>query len=337
MIGSERFGEHQTPPGHPESPARAGVMDVVAGEWRAAGHTVTQPRRIRMDELALVHDDDYLKRIESLSGKSASLDPDTFTSPETVAIAAYAAGAVTGAVERVLAERGARAFALVRPPGHHAERNRAMGFCLYNSIAVSAAVARKAGAQKVAIVDYDVHHGNGTQHIFSNDPSVLYISMHQYPFYPGTGAADEIGTGAGAGFTVNVPLEMGATDDDYKLVFDRIVTPVLTQFHPDLLLVSAGFDAHERDPLGNMRVSTEAFAAMTSDLCKVADECCAGRLVAMVEGGYDLTALRECSMTVADVLAGLHAPSWPTSSVKSSRGAQGARHTIAAHLNHWKI
>src|SRR5262249_39567536 len=151
---------------------------------------------------------------------------------------------------------------------------RAMGFCLYNSVAVAAAHARAQGAGRVAVVDYDVHHGNGTQHIFEIDPHVLYVSMHQYPYYPGTGAAREIGKGQGAGFTVNIPLEVGAVDEDYQLVFRTIVVPVLRQFEPDLIIVSAGFDAHERDPLAGMRVTTPAFAAMTAELQAVADECC---------------------------------------------------------------
>ncbi len=337
LIGSERFSEHQTPPGHPESPARAGIMDVVAGEWRAAGHTVTLPRRATRTELALVHADSYLQQISALQGRSVALDADTFTSPDTVTTAELAAGAAVLAVEQVREARGTRAFVLARPPGHHAERDRAMGFCFYNSIAVAAASARRAGVARVAIVDYDVHHGNGTQHIFDADANVLYISTHQYPFYPGTGAANEIGTGAGAGFTVNLPMEMGATDDDYRLVFEKVVLPVLAQFKPELLLVSAGFDAHERDPLGSMRVSTEGFGAMTAELCRVADEHCQGRLVALVEGGYDLSALKECCMTVTDVLAGKHSPAWPTSPHKSTRGSEAVRATTAAQAKRWQL
>src|SRR5207302_244082 len=154
------------------------------------------------------------------------------------------------------------AFALVRPPGHHAERNRAMGFCLYNNIAVAAAHAIARGLDRVAVVDIDVHHGNGTQWMFYDDPHVLYVSSHQYPFYPGTGAADEVGTGAGEGFTVNVPLEAGATDADYEVVYHEAVVPVLEEFSPQLVLVSAGFDAHERDPLGAMRLTTAGYAAV---------------------------------------------------------------------------
>ena len=192
----------------------------------------------------------YLRRISETAGRAVKLDPDTYTSPESHDIALLAAGAAVQAVDHALSGPQRSALALVRPPGHHAERDRAMGFCLYNNVAVAAAHARANGAAKVAIVDYDVHHGNGTQHIFEDDPHVLYISTHQFPYYPGTGAAGEVGRGAGAGFTVNVPLEVGAVDEDYQTAFSAVILPVLSQFKPDLVIVSAGFDAHERDPLG---------------------------------------------------------------------------------------
>ena len=339
VIGSDRFDEHQTPPGHPESPARAAVLSAVASHWRARGHDVVVPRMATREELARVHGDGYLRQIERLTGLSSAIDADTYTSPETVSIATLAAGAAASAIERVMATDQARAIALVRPPGHHAGRDRAMGFCLYNNVAVAAAVAKTHGATRIAIVDYDVHHGNGTQQIFEADPSVLYISAHQYPYYPGTGAATEIGTGAGAGFTINVPLEIGATDDDYRQLFGEVVVPVLRQFRPDLLLVSAGFDAHERDPLGGMRLTTPAFAAMTRELCAVADDCCKGRLVAVTEGGYDLQALGESLAAVVDVLSdasGATAP-WPSSLVQSSRGAAATGQTRAALSGFWKL
>src|SRR5262245_39978031 len=281
LIHSERFVEHQTPPGHPERPERADVLDVVAARWRGRGLEVVAPREATHEQLARVHDEDYLRVIAATRGRATRLDPDTFTSPESQEVALLAAGAAIDAVERVMGGSHRAAVAMVRPPGHHAERDRAMGFCLFNNVAVAAAHARAQGAAKVAIVDYDVHHGNGTQHIFEADPHVLYVSTHQFPYYPGTGAADEIGRQAGRGFTVNVPLEVGALDDDYRLAFSAIVLPVLRQFEPDLILVSAGFDAHERDPLGGMRVTTPAFAAMTLELRGVAEECCRGRIVSI--------------------------------------------------------
>jgi len=244
LIHSDRFAEHQTPPGHPERPERAEVMDAVAARWREQGIEIVAPREATPEQLARVHDRDYLRRISETRGKASQLDPDTYTAPESHEVALLAAGAAVDAVDRVMGGAHTAAVALVRPPGHHAERGRAMGFCFYNNIAVAAAHARAQGAAKVAIVDYDVHHGNGTQWSFYSDPSVLFISSHQYPYYPGTGAAGDVGSGAGAGFTVNLPLSAGATDADYELVYTRIALPILKQFRPELILISAGFDAH---------------------------------------------------------------------------------------------
>ena len=199
LVHSDRFAEHQTPPGHPERPERAEVMDAVAGRWRARGVEIVAPRAATHEQLARVHDPEYLRRISETAGRATALDPDTYTSPESHEIALLAAGAAIDAVERVMGASHLAAVALVRPPGHHAERDRAMGFCLFNNVAVAAAHARALGAGRVAIVDYDVHHGNGTQHIFEADPHVLYVSTHQYPYYPGTGAAEEVGRDAGAG------------------------------------------------------------------------------------------------------------------------------------------
>jgi acetoin utilization deacetylase AcuC-like enzyme len=323
VIASERFAEHQTPPGHPESPERAEVMDVVAGEWRRRGGEVVAPREATREQLARVHDDEYLRRIAETAGTSVALDLDTYTSPETHEIARLAAGAAVDGVERVMAGPHTRALALIRPPGHHAERARAMGFCLYNNVAIATAHALTLGARRVAIVDYDVHHGNGTQHMFESTPEVLYVSTHQYPYYPGTGAARDVGEGKGVGFTVNLPMEAGATAEDYRIVFAEVVLPVVRQFHPDLLLVSAGFDAHERDPLGGMRLTAEAFAAMTLELRLVAEECCGGRMVGVTEGGYDFRALADSLFAVTGVLGAEKAGSvsWPSpGSVPSPRG-----------------
>jgi acetoin utilization deacetylase AcuC-like enzyme len=333
LVHSDRFAEHQTPPGHPERPERAEVMDAVAGRWRAQGVEIVAPRTATREQLARVHTAEYLRRISETAGRATALDPDTYTSPESHEIALLAAGAAIDAVERVMGTSHVAAVALVRPPGHHAEQDRAMGFCLFNNVAVAAAHARALGAAKVAIVDYDVHHGNGTQHMFEADPHVLYVSTHQYPYYPGTGAAEEIGRDAGRGFTVNLPLDAGAVDEDYQAVFAGVVIPVLRQFEPDLVIVSAGFDAHERDPLGGMRLTTPVFAAMTGELRAVADECCRGRIVAVVEGGYDLQALAGSLDGVIDTLHGAASPAvWPTSGIPSDRGHESvaaARRVLA--------
>ncbi len=290
LVTSTRFEEHVTPPGHPERMERAHVFDAAAARWRAKGTASADPRPATRDELLRVHSSEYLDTIAGHAGQAVMLDPDTFTSPESVEIAALAAGATVQAAEHAL-ERREPAFALVRPPGHHAERDRAMGFCLYNNVAVAAAHAIASGRDRVAIVDIDVHHGNGTQWMFYDDARVLYFSTHQFPFYPGTGAADEIGRDKGRGFTFNVPLEMGATDADYDLVYRSAIVPVLDEFSPDLVLVSAGFDAHERDPLASMRVSTAGYASVVRQLVASARN---GSIAFVTEGGYDLGALGEC-------------------------------------------
>ena len=336
LISSARFADHLTPPGHPERSERADVMDVAASRWRDQGGEVVAPRAATHEELARVHDEAHIRRIADTTGQAHALDPDTFTSPESYEIALLAAGAVVDGVERVMRGSHKTALALVRPPGHHAERSRAMGFCLFNNVAVAAAHARTLGASRVAIVDYDVHHGNGTQHTFESDPNVLYVSTHQYPFYPGTGAAEDLGVGAAKGRTVNLALEVGATDDDYHLAFTEVVVPVVRQFKPDLILVSAGFDAHERDPLAGMRLTSGAFGAMTAELRRVADECCAGRMGVTIEGGYDLRAFAESLDACVRALASPTAePSWPTGAVPSTRGRKAADATAKALAPYW--
>jgi acetoin utilization deacetylase AcuC-like enzyme len=338
LIHSERFAEHQTPPGHPERSERAEVFDAIATRWRDKRVEVVAPRAATREQLLRVHGADYIRRISETTGRAVALDPDTYTSPDSYDVALLAAGAAVDAVERALGGSHCAAVAMLRPPGHHAEHDRAMGFCLFNNAAVAAAHAHALGAAKVAIVDYDVHHGNGTQHIFEADRHVLYVSTHQYPYYPGTGAADEVGRDTGLGFTVNVPMEAGSVDEDYQTVFARIVVPVLLQFEPDLIIISAGFDAHANDPLGGMRLSAEAFAAMTAELRGVAEECCRGRLVAITEGGYDLQGLGTSLDAVVGVL---HAPpataSWPSSGISSSRGRLAVS-TVKQHLTaYWSL
>lgn len=304
IFTSDRWADHLTPPGHPERVERAEVMQVVASEFRKRGGAVVEPRAASADELARVHAREYIGLIKETAGRAVALDADTFTSPETYEVALLAAGAAVTAVDHVLdAGPRSRALAMVRPPGHHAERNRAMGFCLFNNVAIGAAHARARGLSRVAIVDYDVHHGNGTQRTFYEDAAVLYISSHQFPFYPGTGAADEIGAGRGTGFTVNFPMEAGSTDADFERIYE-VAAAILRQFRPELILVSAGFDAHVDDPLGGMRVSTPQFGRLTAVIAAAADECCQGRLVAVTEGGYDLTGLAGSLRAAIDVLDG---------------------------------
>jgi len=309
---------------------RAHVFNTLANRWAIRGGATAPPRPATREQLERVHVPEYLDELQASAGRAVMLDPDTYTSPESIEIAALAAGAAVQAAEHALDAREP-AFALVRPPGHHAERDRAMGFCFYNNVAVAAAHAVARGLGRVAVVDIDVHHGNGTQWMFYDDPRVLYMSTHQYPFYPGTGAADEIGTGAGAGFTVNVPLEMGATDADYALVYSRAIAPILRQFAPALVLVSAGYDAHERDPLASMRVTTAGYASIVRQLTRAA----ANPPIAFVtEGGYDLGALAECLDASFATIDGVDPKPLPdASSVRGEREMEAVR---AAQAPFWR-
>jgi acetoin utilization deacetylase AcuC-like enzyme len=344
LVTSNRFADHVTPPGHPERIERAEVMQAAAARWSAAGGAVASPRAATDEELARVHAPAYVAGLVELRGRATMIDEDTFTSPESEEVARLAAGAALTAVDHVLdGPVGTRAIVLARPPGHHAERDRAMGFCLYNSIAVAAASARARGLPRVAIVDYDVHHGNGTQAAFYDDPAVLFVSSHQFPFYPGTGAAGEIGSDAGRGFTVNVPLEAGATDADYDLAFRDLVVPVVRAFRPELLLVSAGFDAHEQDPLASMRMTTAGYARLTGRLLAIADEVCGGRVVFVTEGGYDTNALAACLDAIIALAskahtAAVHEP--PLNEVvqgNRSRGEAAAREVRRHQAPFWPV
>jgi acetoin utilization deacetylase AcuC-like enzyme len=337
LFTSPVFGDHHTPPGHPERVERFEVMQAVATEFRQQGVAVEEPRPARDEEIVRIHDADYVSLIRETSGRAVALDADTFTSPHTWEAARLAAGAAVSAVDHVMdAGRGARAFALVRPPGHHAERGRAMGFCFFNSVAIGAAHARSRGASRVAIVDFDVHHGNGTQWSFYENPSVLFVSSHQYPYYPGTGAAGDVGAGAGAGFTLNLPMSAGATDADYEAVYARLALPVVRQFRPDLVLVSAGFDAHMDDPIAGMRLTTAYFGRLMGMIAGVADECCEGRLVALTEGGYDLAAL------AGSLRVSLHALNGSGHEVEAPRGpsprGDAAIDAVRPHMaKYWKL
>ena len=332
LIASSRFQEHNTPPGHPERPERAEVFDAVTKDWRDRVAGVVEPRAATREELLRVHSAEHVLRISETNGRAAMLDADTFTSPETYEIARLAAGAVVQAVDHAL-DTKQTAFALVRPPGHHAERERAMGFCVFNNVAVGAAAAIARGLSRVAIVDIDVHHGNGTQWIFYDDPRVLYVSTHQFPFYPGTGAADEIGRGAGQGYTLNIPLEAGATDADYALAYLSIAN-VIERYAPELLLISAGYDAHSDDPLASMRMTTSGYAAVIGILKSAATRVrCPIALV--TEGGYDLDALRGCLDATLTVLSGDAPVAIATPSIQASRAAR-ALDAVRAVQPRWR-
>ncbi len=292
LVDDALFEEHASTSNHPERPAR--LVAARAGVVRSGVTTRTlPPADAERAILERVHTASYLDKLEKLRGVRGMIDPDTYVAPRSVEAALRAAGG-SAALGRALATRAAtRGVALVRPPGHHAEPDRAMGFCLLNNAALAAEGAREGGAKKVAIVDIDVHHGNGTQAIYYSDPNTLYVSLHQWPFYPGTGAVDDRGEGEGLGTTVNVPLSQGADDDVYHEAMRRVVTPALAEFAADVVLVSGGFDAFERDPLASMHVTPNGFADMVSSIVGAAERT-RSPVGLILEGGYDLEGLATC-------------------------------------------
>jgi acetoin utilization deacetylase AcuC-like enzyme len=305
------FGKHLLGYQHPESPSRYfAVMQRLRSCPFAGDLEFITAEAIDPELLAAVHDRRYIDGILSLRVDDAVvLDwGDTVATPDSVQAALHAAGAAVAASAAVLEGRLANAFCPVRPPGHHAERDRAMGFCIFNNVAVAAAwLLGEGGLDRVAIVDWDVHHGNGTERIFIEDPRVLYISLHQYPHYPGTGPHSMIGTGPGTGYTLNIPLGTGADDAIYRGEFKRHVLPAIDRYAPEFILISAGFDGHRDDPLAGAQLTTEAFGEMTGMIMDAAARCCGGRIVSLLEGGYDLEALADCAELHVGVLAGKRA------------------------------
>ncbi len=296
IVRHQRYLDHIAGPGHVESPDRLKVIyDRLDQKDLKESFVHITPRLADREELAWNHSGEYIQRIASTAGVAhRQLDPDTGTNEYSYEAARLASGGVFAAIDAIMAGDVNNAFALVRPPGHHAEKDHAMGFCLFNNVALGAHYARRVlGLERVMIVDWDLHHGNGTQHSFYSDPSVLYLSTHQYPYYPGSGGLEQVGSGGGRGYTVNIPLEPGAGDMDFAAIYNRIVDPVGRAFNPDFILVSAGFDIYERDPLGGMEVTVNGFAYLARVLIRIAQSCCGGRILFCLEGGYNLYGLRD--------------------------------------------
>ena len=282
---------------HPENPGRLSAINANLDSSSAKEHlTLLEPRKATEDEISLNHDKDYVREVhQRCADGDTHLDGgDTVVCQNSSEAAVLSAGAGLIAVDQVIDGDCDNVFCAVRPPGHHAESNRAMGFCLFNNVAIAARYAQaKKGLDRVFIFDWDVHHGNGTQNSFYSDSSVFYSSIHQYPFYPGTGAKDETGTGDGLGSTLNFPMNAYSNDTDYMAIIENKLIPSIIKFNPNLIIISAGFDAHQSDPLANMEVSTSCFGAMTKLMLSTAEEVCGGRLISMLEGGYDHDALGD--------------------------------------------
>jgi acetoin utilization deacetylase AcuC-like enzyme len=337
-VADVKFLEHDTGPGHPERPERLKAIYHGLENYAHKEVLVEVPARMASDdELRLVHTEEHIERIRRTQGTARQhLDPDTIASPKSHEVACLAAGAVLAAVDAVFAGQFQRAFAFVRPPGHHAEPDRAMGFCLFNNIAIAAAYAlKKYSLRRVLVVDFDVHHGNGTQVAFYDSSQVLYLSTHQYPFYPGTGAFQEVGRGEGTGYTINIPCSAGMDDHTYNKIYAEILAPIAEQYQPELVLVSAGFDPYIDDPLAGMRVTVPGFRGLARTILGVADRCSQGRALFVLEGGYNLDGLRDGALGVLDEMSGLDQPEfvWKTTAPFTAV-VQAAKRYFAPY---WKL
>lgn len=310
IIQDDLFLEHDTGTFHPERKERLiSIHEGLQSYPRSSQLVRFKPRMASAEELQLIHTAAHIRRIQQTSGRpSVQLDPDTVAGSKSYEVARYAAGSLLQLIDALFEGEIQNGFAFVRPPGHHAEPDRAMGFCLFNNAAIGAAYAlTKYKLPRVLVVDFDVHHGNGTQKAFYSRNDVLYISTHQWPLYPGTGDFPELGEGAGRGFTVNFPLPSGSDDATYQLLFERILVPIGRHYRPDLLLVSAGYDAYVEDPLAGMEVTPEGFGCISQSLVTLAGEVCQGKVVFLLEGGYHLRGLQKSVLRSLDVLTG-HSP-----------------------------
>lgn len=308
VIEDSRYREHSGPAGHPERPERLSAVSEAIASRACAELVHCSPREATSDEILRVHPAEHGELLRAAARRAPSqLDADTFMAPRSEEIARLAAGASAELALRVAAGDFAAGFAAVRPPGHHAETRRAMGFCLYNNAAIAVrALQAEAGVERVLLFDWDVHHGNGSQQVFEADPSVLYVSLHQWPHYPGSGDFGERGRDAGTGATLNVPLPAGCGDAEYLAVSQRLLVPAVEAFRPEIVIVSSGFDAHRDDPLASMQVTGAGFGAMARVVRALADVHCGGRLIVVLEGGYALTGLRESTAALLDALLSDH-------------------------------
>src|SRR4030066_2196810 len=321
IVKDWRYVEHNMGDAHPESPQRIrAIYEMLEEEKGLASLILIPPRTATKKEIALIHTQEYIEQIEETAGRErVYLDPDTSTSPRSYEVSLLAAGGMLEAADRIMDRKAGNAFALVRPPGHHAEASQAKGFCIFNNVAIAAqSLVEKWGLRRILIVDWDLHHGNGTQTAFYSRDDILYFSTHQFPHYPGRGHWSEVGDKRGQGFTVNVPLAPEKTDDDFLFIFRRLLAPIAAAYKPEFILISAGFDIFAGDPLGGMEVSVKGFGAMAGELTNLADKTARGRLLLTLEGGYNLFGLRDGVRSVLLALSGRKSESPAKLSISAS-------------------
>lgn len=340
IVKDMKYLNHCMEADHPECPERLQALYSMLREPDMAGRfKEISARSVTEAELHRVHSPRYVSRLAATQGSAFTyLDPDTSTCALSHETALLAAGGLCRAIALVHSGELDNAFALIRPPGHHAEKSCAKGFCFYNNIAIGARFAQsRLRLKRILVVDWDLHHGNGTEHCFEHDPTVLYFSVHQRRMFPGTGKVRNVGAGKGKGFTVNIPLPPGCGDGEYVFLFERVLKPIAESFAPDMILVSAGFDIHFADPLGAMTVTPKGFAGLTRSIMDLADRCCGGEMVMSLEGGYNTTALRDSTKAVLRELAGLSVTDIPDI---LATGDQRKLHpvlqkTLRTHQQYW--
>lgn len=336
IVKDRRFMEHNMGAFHVETPQRLEVIYRMIEENIEFPFLHIEPRPASEEELGMIHTPSYIQSIKSTAGKDrVHLDPDTSTSARSWEAACLAAGGVLKAIDSIMEGEIKNGFALVRPPGHHAEASRAMGFCLFNNIAIGAAhLAKNHGLKRILAVDWDLHHGNGTQDSFYGSAELLYFSTHQFPHYPGTGHWSEIGSGKGESFTVNVPLRAGKTDEDYLYIYRTILRPIASEYKPEFILASVGFDIYQGDPLGGMQVTSRGFGALAAELVDMSYELSQDRLLLVLEGGYSLQGLQDGAEQVLYQLAGEASP--PAIKPKASPALESElTPVIQTQKQHW--
>ncbi|MFC2164715.1 histone deacetylase [Acidobacteriota bacterium] len=338
VLRDNRYMEHDMGDFHPENPRRLEVIYRMLDEEISFDYSTIEPRIGTDEEIQWIHTESHVHAIKKTSGiERVMLDLDTSTSARSYEVATLAVGGVLKTAELIMNGDITNAFAFIRPPGHHAEASQAMGFCLFNNIAVAAEyLQRKHGLKRILIVDWDLHHGNGTQHSFEQSKDILYFSTHQFPHYPGTGHWSEKGDGEGEGYTVNVPLRPGKTDQDYIYIFEKVLSPIAGAFEPEFILVSAGFDIYEDDPLGGMLISDRGFGAMTFSLLQMAKSVCQDRILFALEGGYSSEGLSSGSKQALLQLSG-QAQKPDIDDTASSQTLQELQSVLEIHRKHWPL